>query len=65
VITFAAEVAALYCAGEQAGKTAVDMTRARYVKKMAGAGPGMVTYTHQTTLYVTPDRERVEKYRIQ
>lgn len=64
VITFAAEVAALYRAGEQAGKTAVDMTRARYVKKMAGAGLGMVTYTHQTTLYVTPDRERVEKYRI-
>ena len=64
VMTFAAEVAALYSAGEQAGKTAVDMTRARYVKKMAGAGLGMVTYTHQTTLYVTPDRERVEKYRI-
>jgi predicted ribosome quality control (RQC) complex YloA/Tae2 family protein len=40
------------------------MTRARYVKKMAGAGLGMVTYTHQTTLYVTPDRERVEKYGI-
>ena len=63
-LTFAAQVAALYSAGEQAGKTAVDLTRARYVKKIAGAGPGMVTYTNQTTLYVTPDRETVEKYRV-
>lgn len=63
-LTFAAQVAAYYSAGEQAGKTAVDMTRARYVKKIAGAGPGMVTYTNQTTLYVTPDGETVEKYRV-
>ena len=62
-LTFAAQVAALYSAGDQAGKTAVDLTRARYVKKIPGAGPGMVTYTNQTTLYVTPDRETVEKYR--
>ena len=63
-LTFAAEIAALYSAGEQAGKTAVDMTRVRYVKKIAGAGPGMVTYTNQTTLYVLPDREKAEKYRV-
>jgi hypothetical protein len=63
-LTFAAQVAALYSAGDQAGKTAVDLTRARYVKKIPGAGPGMVTYTNQTTLYVTPDRETVEKYRV-
>jgi predicted ribosome quality control (RQC) complex YloA/Tae2 family protein len=63
-LTFAAQVAALYSAGDQAGKTAVDLTRARYVKKIPGAGPGMVTYTNQTTLYVTPNRETVEKYRV-
>ncbi len=64
VMTFAAEVAAFYSGGEQVGKTAVDMTRARYVKKIPGAGPGMVTYTNQTTLYVTPSAQMVEKYRI-
>lgn len=64
VLTFAAEIAALYSGGEGAGKTAVDMTRARYVKKIAGAGPGMVSYTNQTTIYVTPSRERAEKHRI-
>ena len=63
VITFAAEVAAYYSAGSQAGKTAVDMTRARYVKKIPSAGIGMVSYTNQTTLYVTPDAEKIEKYR--
>ncbi len=64
VLTFAAEIAALYSGGDGAGKTAVDMTRARYVKKIAGAGPGMVSYTNQTTIYVTPSRERAEKHRI-
>ena len=63
-LTLAAQIAALYSAGDQAGKTAVDITRARYVKKIAGAGPGMVTYTNQTTVYVTPERETAEKYRV-
>ncbi len=33
---------------------AVDYTEARRVKKIPGANPGMVTYTNQRTLYVTP-----------
>ncbi len=36
------------------GKCAVDATFIRYVKKPSGAAPGFVTYTHQTTLYVSP-----------
>lgn len=38
----------------------VDYTQAKYVKKPSGAKPGMVIYTHQHTVYVTPDAEHVK-----
>ncbi len=38
----------------------VDYTLVRYVKKPAGARPGMVIYTDYKTIYVTPERSAVE-----
>ena len=39
----------------------VDYVAVKFVKKPAGAKPGMVIFTNNKTLYVTPDRELVEK----
>lgn len=36
---------------------AVDYTLVKRVKKQAGGKPGMVTYTEQKTLFVTPDKD--------
>jgi len=37
----------------------VDYTPRKYVKKPSGAKPGMVIYTTNQTLYVTPDESAV------
>ncbi len=38
----------------------VDYTSVKYVKKPAGARPGMVVYeTYRTLSYVTPDEETI------
>lgn len=39
------------------GKTAVDCTQVRFVKKPAGARPGRVVYTDYRTLIVEPDED--------
>ncbi len=54
----AAVIAALYSKGKSSGLVPVDMTPRKYVKKPGGAKPGFVIYTHQTTVYVTPDEAR-------
>ena len=61
VLLFAARLAALHSGAQ--GKTAVDATRARFVKKLPGAAPGMVTYTNQNTLFVEADAQEAEKRR--
>ena len=38
----------------------VDCAAVRYVKKPAGARPGMVTYTNARTLYVIPDADEAK-----
>lgn len=43
--------------GESSG-VPVDYTLVRYVKKPAGAKPGMVVFTNNKTVYVTPDAEK-------
>ncbi|MBR6802009.1 MAG: NFACT family protein [Eubacteriaceae bacterium] len=50
----AAKLAAYYSKGRESGKTEVDYTFAKYVKKPAGAPAGKVIYTNQHTAYVTP-----------
>ena len=57
----AAMLAAYYSQGRDSGKVPVDYTPVRYVKKPAGAKPGMVVYTTYQTVYVTPDSERAKQ----
>jgi predicted ribosome quality control (RQC) complex YloA/Tae2 family protein len=35
----------------------VDVTQRRYVRRIRGAGPGMVTYRNERTLHVPPKSE--------
>lgn len=54
VLLEAAQLAAYYSQAKNAPSVPVDYTRRRYVKKPNGAKPGMVIYTHQKTLIVSP-----------
>lgn len=50
----AAAIAAYHSKGRSSENVPVDYTQVRYVKKPAGAKPGMVIFTHNRTVYVTP-----------
>ncbi len=50
----AASIAAYHSKGADSENVPVDYTKVRYVKKPSGAKPGMVIFTHNRTLYVTP-----------
>src|SRR5690606_2526382 len=54
VIEQAAEIAAYYSARRDEASVIVDVTPRRYVRKIKGAGPGMVTYRNETTRTVRP-----------
>lgn len=60
-ITQAAQLAAWFSQARQGQNVAVDVTPVRYVKKPAGAKPGMVIYTTYRTVYVSPDPTLEEK----
>ena len=51
----AAMLAAWFSQGREGKKVPVDYTPVRFVKKPAGARPGMVIYTTCQTVYVDPD----------
>ena len=55
----AAMLAAYHSKGRNSSQVPVDYTQARYVKKPAGAKPGMVIFTNNLTVYVKPDEETV------
>ena len=57
VIEEAASIAAYYSKRRSDGKVPVDVTRIKYVKKIKGAGQGMVTYRNERTLTVEPRNE--------
>lgn len=57
VIEQAAAIAAHYSSLRGEGRAPVDVTRCKYVKKIKGAGQGMVTYRNEETLLVTPRPE--------
>lgn len=57
----AAMLAAYYSKASDSASVPVDYVRVRQVKKPNGAKPGMVIYETNRTIYVTPDRETVEK----
>jgi len=54
VLLQAAALAAYFSAGRNATSVEVDATARRYVRKIKGAGPGMVTYRNERTLNVRP-----------
>lgn len=50
----AAALAAYFSAGRSSARVPVDVTERRYVRRIRGAGPGMVTYRNEYTLDVEP-----------
>ena len=54
MIVRAAEAAAYYSARRDEARALVDVTQRKYVRKIKGAGPGMVTYRNETTRTVVP-----------
>ena len=56
----AARLAAYFSQAKDSANVPVDCAAVRYVKKTAGARPGMVTYTNARTLYVTPEEAEVK-----
>ena len=57
LIEQAASIAAYYSARRADNRVPVDVTRCKYVKKIKGAGAGMVTYRNEETITVRPQRE--------
>ena len=60
----AACLAAWFSQGREGTKVPVDYTPVKFVKKPAGARPGMVVYTTYETAWVTPDEELVKRLRV-
>jgi len=58
VIDQAASLAAYYSAKRTDGKVLVDVTRCMYVKKVKGAGQGMVTYRNEEPRTIVPHSEQ-------
>jgi predicted ribosome quality control (RQC) complex YloA/Tae2 family protein len=56
-IEAAAALAAHYSSARGSASVEIDVTRRRFVRKIKGAGPGMVTYRNERTLSVRPSDE--------
>lgn len=56
-------LAVYYSQAREGGKTDVDFTMVRNVRKPSGAMPGKVIYTDYTTISVAADEELAEKLR--
>ncbi len=59
LIAQAAAIAAYYSAKRDEGKVEVDYTRCKHVRKIKGAGAGMVTYRNEKTLLIQPQNEEI------
>jgi len=64
-ISEAATIAAFFSRGKGSTRVPVDYTPTRNVHRPRGARPGFVTYLHQKTIFVNPDKEKVERLRVQ
>ena len=60
----AACIAAYYSKAQNSSSVAIDYTLVRNVKKPVGAKPGKVIYDTYNTIYVTPQKELIEKLSI-
>ena len=55
VIQQAAQLAAFYSqARDETGRVAVDVTERRFVRRLKGSHPGLVTYRNEKTIFVQP-----------
>ena len=63
-LTEAAILAATFSQAGESTRVPVDYTPVKYVKKPAGARPGMVVYTTYQTAVVDPDRELARRLRV-
>lgn len=59
----AASLAVYHSEGRQSGRTPVDFTEARFVKKPPGSLPGKVIYTEYQTVAAMPDGELEKRLR--
>lgn len=60
----AASLAAYFSQAQGSTKVPVDYTPVKFVKKPAGAKPGMVVYTTYQTMLVDPDEELVKRLSV-
>jgi len=60
----AACISAYHSKAKDSSSVAVDYTLIKNVKKPAGAKPGKVIYNTYNTVYVTPQKELIEKLKI-
>jgi predicted ribosome quality control (RQC) complex YloA/Tae2 family protein len=60
----AATLAAFFSQARESSNVPVDYTPVKFVKKPAGARPGMVVYPTYQTAYVTPTEEVVKQLRV-
>ncbi len=63
-LTEAAQLAAWFSQGREGSRVPVDYTPVKYVKKPAGARPGMVVHTTYQTALVDPDPELAKRLRV-
>jgi len=57
----AAQLAAYFSQARESSRVPVDYTFIRHVRKPNGAKPGFVIYDHQKTIFVTPDKETIDR----
>ena len=60
----AADIAAYYSQARDSKKVPVDYTLVKYVKKLPGGRPGMVTYTDYRTIVAAPDEALIKRLRV-
>ncbi|MBD5128721.1 MAG: fibronectin/fibrinogen-binding protein [Ruminococcaceae bacterium] len=60
----AAQLAAFHSKGKSGSGVPVDYVAVKFVKKPAGAKPGMVIFTNNKTLYVTPSEEIIKRLSV-
>lgn len=57
----AAEIAAYYSKYRHSARVPVDLVQVKYIRKPNGSKPGYVIYENQTTYFVTPEEERIQR----
>ncbi len=57
----AALLASFYSKAKMSSNVPVDYTQKKYVRKPNGAKPGMVIYDNNNTIYVTPNKNEINK----